>query len=83
MESAIGWLLDVTVEQNAAILWIKSIDRRIIRLTDEYLPSLYIMPKNEITGEELFHILSKQSKIMRVTWQNKLTDIFDYYGYGM
>ena len=50
MNSAIGWLLDVTVERNAATLWIKTIDEDIIRLTDKYLPSFYIPPKNEITN---------------------------------
>ncbi|HXP50678.1 MAG TPA: hypothetical protein VN922_12020 [Bacteroidia bacterium] len=50
MNSGIGWLLDVTVERNAATLWIKTIDEDIIRLTDKYLPSFYIPPKNEITS---------------------------------
>jgi DNA polymerase elongation subunit (family B) len=82
MDSAIGWLLDVTVEQNAARLWIKTIGGNIIMLTDKYLPSFYILPKNEIAGAELFHILSQQP-IIRVEWQSKLTDIFDYDKHGI
>ncbi len=69
-----GWLLDVTVEQNTATLWIKTIDEDIIRLTDKYLPSFYILPKNEIARAELFHILSQQPRT-RVEWQRKLIDI--------
>jgi len=36
MNSVIGWLLDVTVERNAAILWIKMIEGIVLRLTDTY-----------------------------------------------
>jgi hypothetical protein len=52
MDSAIGWLLDVTVEQNAATLWIKLKDGGIIRLADKYQPSFYILSRNEqrVTG---------------------------------
>jgi hypothetical protein len=82
MESAIGWLLDVTVERNAATLWIKTTQGSILRLADKYQPSFYILPKSEIARAELFHILSQQPKI-RVEWQNKFTDLFDYDKHGM
>jgi hypothetical protein len=83
MYNAIGWILDVTVERNAATLWIKTTDGAIIRFlySDKYQPSFYILPKDGTAGDELFHVLSQQPKI-RVEWQNKLTDIFDQDGYG-
>jgi len=79
MDSAIGWLLDVTVERNAATLSIKTIEQGILRLADIYKPCFYILPRNEQAGIELFHILSQQSKT-RVEWQSKPTDI-DHDGY--
>src|SRR5215469_10891399 len=79
MDTAIGWLLDVTVERNAATLWIKLKQGGILRLVDEYQPSLYILPRNEQAGTELFHVLSQQHKT-RVEWQSKHTDI-DHDGY--
>src|SRR5215831_20206727 len=79
MDIAIGWLLDVTVERNAATLWIKLKQGGILRLVDKYQPCCYILPRNEQAGTELFHILSQQHKI-RVEWQNKHTDI-DHDGY--
>jgi DNA polymerase elongation subunit (family B) len=82
MDSAVGWLLDVTVEQNTATLWIKTIEGSILRLTDKYKPNLYILPTDERVGEELFHTLSQQSKISGIEWQNRFTDIFDHK-YGM
>lgn len=57
MDSTIVWLLDVTVEQNAATLWIKTTDERILRLTDTYHPRFYILSKDERTGLDLFHEL--------------------------
>jgi DNA polymerase elongation subunit (family B) len=74
MESAIGWLLDVTVERNAATLLIKTTQGGILRLADTYQPCFYILSRNERVGGELFHILSQQPKT-RVEWQRKLTDI--------
>src|SRR5437660_2067735 len=74
MDSAIGWLLDVTVERNAATLWIKLKQGGILTLVDKYQPSFYILPRNEQAGTELFHILSQQPRT-RVEWQRKLTDI--------
>ncbi|MGB6526511.1 MAG: hypothetical protein WBF33_00240 [Candidatus Nitrosopolaris sp.] len=74
--STIGRLLDVTVERNAATLWIKLKEGGLPRLADKYQPYFYILPRNERAGTELFHILSQQPRT-RVEWQRKLTDIFD------
>ncbi|MGC2575318.1 MAG: DNA polymerase domain-containing protein [Candidatus Nitrosopolaris sp.] len=83
MASAIGWLLDITVDGNAATLWIKTIDGSILRLVDKYQPCLYILPTDENAGIKLFHTLSQQPKITRVEWQNRFTDIFDHDGHGV
>jgi hypothetical protein len=67
MDSAIGWLLDVTVERNAATLWIKLKQGGILRLVDKYQPCFYILPRNEQAGTELFHILSQPISLSRVS----------------
>jgi DNA polymerase elongation subunit (family B) len=74
MDSAIGWLLDVTVERNATTLWIKTLAGGLLRLADKYQPCFYILPRNERAGAELFHILSQQPRT-RVECQRKLTNI--------
>jgi DNA polymerase elongation subunit (family B) len=75
--SSTGWLLDVSIEQDKAILWIKSVDEKILRLTDTYQPFFYILPRNEQDGQYLFHILSQQSAIKKVSWEeNKFTNLF-------
>jgi DNA polymerase elongation subunit (family B) len=77
LSSDTGWLLDIYIEQDNAILWIKTIDKKMLRLTDTYHPFFYILPRNEQDGQYLFHILSQQSVIMKVSWEeNKFTNLF-------
>jgi DNA polymerase elongation subunit (family B) len=83
MDSASGWFLDVSIEQNRATIWIKTIEGNILRLIDDYQPSLYVLPKDENTGVYLFQILSQQSAIKKVEWEDKFTDLFDYDRHGM
>ena len=55
-------------------MWIKSVDKKILRLTDSYQPFFYVLPRNE----QLFHILSQQSRVKKVNWvENKFTNLFD------
>src|SRR5215831_8505103 len=61
MDNAIGWLLDVTVERNAATLWIKTTQGDLLRLTDKYQPCFYILQRTEQAGTELFHIYNGKS----------------------
>jgi DNA polymerase-2 len=78
--NCIGWLLHVSIKQNEAILWVKTEDKKILRLTDSYQPFFYILPRNEYDGISLFHILSQQPNVKKVRWeQNKSTNIFEEY----
>jgi DNA polymerase elongation subunit (family B) len=78
IKSCTGWLLDVSIDQDRAILWIKTVDKKILRLTDTYQPFFYILPRNEQDGQYLFHVLSQQSTIKKVSWvENKITNLFD------
>ena len=81
LSSCTGWFLDVSIEQDKAILWIKTEDKTILRLTDIYQPFLYILPRNEQDGQYLFHILSQQSGIKKISWEeNKFTNLFGEEG---
>jgi DNA polymerase elongation subunit (family B) len=76
----IGWLLHASIDQDKAILWIKTEDKRVLRLTDSYRPFFYILPRNEYEGTSLFHILSQQSIVKKVSWEeNKSTNLFEEY----
>ncbi len=46
-ESCTGWLLDVSIDNDHAILSIKTEDGQILKLTDSYCPTFYILPRNE------------------------------------
>jgi DNA polymerase elongation subunit (family B) len=75
-----GWLLHVSIEQDKAILWIKTEDKRVIRLTDSYQPFFYILPRNDYDGTYLFQVLSQQTIIKKVSWKgNKSTNLFEEY----
>jgi hypothetical protein len=80
MPSCIGWLFDVSIQSDQAVIWVKTSDKKILKLTDSYQPSFYILPRNESDGLYLFQILSRQQDIVeKVSWEeNKLTDLFDY-----
>lgn len=80
MICCIGWLLHVSIEQDKAILWIKTDNKRVLRLEDSYQPFFYILPRNEYDGASLFHILSQQSIVKKVSWEeNKSTNLFEEY----
>jgi hypothetical protein len=83
MECSTGWLLDVSIEESRATIWIKTSEGIILKLIDTYQPNFYVLPKDEDTGADLFQILSQQSRIKKVEWEDKFTDLFDYDRYGM
>ena len=83
MDCSTGWLLDVSIEQNRAKIWIKTCEGAILKLIDNYQPSFYVLPKDEYAGADLFHILSQQSIVKKVEWEEKFTDLFDYDRHGM
>ncbi len=80
MSSCVGWFFDVSIERDQVIIWIKTEDKKILRLRDSYRPSFYILPRNEYDGLCLFQILSQQQDIVtKVSWdEDKLTNLFDY-----
>jgi hypothetical protein len=78
MSSCIGWLFDIYIEHDQAVLWIKTTDRHILKLIDTYQPIFYILPRNESDGLQLFQILSQQDMVVKVKWEDdKLTNLFD------
>ena len=78
-----GWLLDVSLEQNRATIWLKTIEGNILRLIDTYQPSLYVLPNDENPCADLFKMLSQQSMVKKVEWEYKFTDLFDDDGHRL
>jgi hypothetical protein len=72
LASCIGWLLDVSIENDHAILSVKAEDGQALKLRDSYYPGFYILPRNE----SLFQSLSREEEIA-VSWKDKHTDLFD------
>ena len=77
MTSCIGWLFDVSIENDHAILSIKTEeDGQVLKLRDPYRPVFYVLPRNEADGTHLFQILSREEDIV-VSWDDKHTNLFD------
>ncbi len=77
MTSCTGWLLDVSIDNDHAILFIKTEEEgQILKLRDSYHPGFYILPRNEADGINLFQLLSREEEIS-VRWEDKHTDLFD------
>jgi hypothetical protein len=75
MADCTGWLFDVYIEDDRAVLWIKTEDDSTLKLIDYYEPYFYIEPKSEKDGTELFHILSDIELIKELRWEQKFIDI--------
>lgn len=74
-QSCTGWILDVYIEDDQAVLWIKTGDGKSLKLIDDYEPSFYIQPKSEKEGRELVQILRDVELIKGLKWEYKFTSI--------
>ncbi|HJT49972.1 MAG TPA: DNA polymerase domain-containing protein [Nitrososphaeraceae archaeon] len=76
MTSCIGWLFDVSIDSDYAIVSIKTEAGQILKLRDPYRPRFYILPGNDADGLHLFQILSREEEIA-VSWADRYTNLFD------
>jgi hypothetical protein len=76
LTSCIEWLLDVSIDNDHAILSIKTEEGKILTLRDSYYLAFYILPRNEADGLHLFQILSREEEIA-VRWEDRHTNLFD------
>ena len=74
-QKSTGRVLDVYIEDNEAVLWIKTEQGHVLRLLDEYEPVFYIQPKNDESGMEIFKILQDLELVKKIRWDYKLIDI--------
>jgi DNA polymerase elongation subunit (family B) len=80
MKTCVGWLLDLYVEDDSIVVWIKTQKGKVLKFIDDYNACLFILPKTEYDGEDLFRILSQQTDIVtKVSWEYKLTNLFELH----
>jgi DNA polymerase elongation subunit (family B) len=80
METCVGWLLDLYVEDDKTVIWIKTQKGKVLKFIDDYNPCLHILPKTEYDGKQLFRILPQQIDIVtKISWEHKRINLFDYY----
>jgi hypothetical protein len=75
LTSCIGWLLDVSIDNDRALLFIKTGDGQTIKLRDSYYPGFYTLPRNE----SLFQILlrEEEEEEIAVRWEDRHTSLLD------
>jgi hypothetical protein len=80
MKTCVGWFLDLYLEDDSIVVWVKTQKGKALKFVDHYNPCLYVLPKTEYDGEELYRILSQQTDIAtKVSWEYKLTNLFDQH----
>lgn len=64
-----GWLLEVGVKGDKALLWLKGEDGRARRLLDDYHPDLYVEPRGEEEGWKLLRELREEG--VEGSWEER------------
>jgi DNA polymerase elongation subunit (family B) len=67
----VGWILDTYIQNEGAVIWIRTEEDEVLRLKDDYQPSFYVLPKPE-SDKELFHLLADLAHVS-VTYDKKYT----------
>lgn len=75
MNKAVGWIFDTYVEDEKAVIWLRTDDNKVLRLTDPYSPSYYVLPRDEDDEKELVHLLQESPNIKGITYEEKHTTL--------
>lgn len=75
MVSEVGWILDVYTEGNKACIWIRTEEGKVVKLGDDYNPSIYILPRSCEDGEHLLSIIQNQESVVEAKWVEKYTSL--------
>jgi DNA polymerase elongation subunit (family B) len=67
----IGWILDTYIQNEEAVIWIRTDEDEVLKLKDVYQPSLYVLPKAG-SEKELFYRLT-DSAHTNVVYDKKYT----------
>ncbi|MFQ5710976.1 MAG: DNA polymerase domain-containing protein [Candidatus Geothermarchaeales archaeon] len=75
MGSDTGWILDVYVQGGEAVLWIRTEDGHILRLTDGYAPDLYILPRTREDLNTLYRVLGDHPSVVSAALEERYTEL--------
>ena len=71
----VGWLLDVYINSENAVLWFKLENGEALRLVDNYTPDFYVEPKENAKAEELASTLFNHPNILHILPEEKFTSV--------
>lgn len=70
-----GWILDVYVEGDEAVIWLRTVDGDVRRLTDPFHPGFYVLPSTEDDRQHLRRALRDAPHVVDVRVEAKRTRI--------
>ncbi len=75
MNKAVGWIFDAYIEDEEAVIWLRTDENKVLRLTDPYSPSYYVLPRDEDDERELIQLLQASPNIRSITYEEKHTTL--------
>lgn len=69
-----GWLLDSYIEDSQAVLWIKTLEGRVLKLVEPFFPDFYAMPK-AISARQLCYLLSDHENIRHIEVERRFRTV--------
>jgi len=70
-----GWILDVYLDRGGAVLWIKTVDGRAVKLTDGYEPDFYLELKDGVDLEAARDRIIEHPNVSDVLIERKYTSV--------
>ncbi len=66
LKTAVGWILDAYIQDETAVLWLRTDAGAVLRLTDTYAPRCYLLPHTEADERRLPRLLHDVTPITHV-----------------
>ena len=77
MNREVGWILDTYVQNEKAVIWLRSERGKALKLIDSYSPRFYIRTRNEEGGRTLFQRLQDLPHVKGIVFVEKYTVLGD------
>jgi len=69
-----GWILDVYIEGEKAVTWLRTIDGSRLKLTDRYHPRLYILPRAGLEND-VFNVMMGSPNVSSICLEEKRVNL--------
>lgn len=71
MRTDVGWILDAYIQDDEAVVWLRTASNEALRLVDSYFPGFYILPRTCEEGRELLQIIQESPDVKAIAFEEK------------